>query len=203
RLEVEDLTVLTQEAREEKVRRIAREEADTGFDLSRGPLLRLKLLKFAEEQHVLLYTMHHIVSDGWSTGILNKEVGTLYQAYSMGSGGEASALPELEIQYADYAVWQRNWLQGEVLERQLSYWREQLAGIEDLELPIDHQRPAVRSYRGARQPFVVGRELTEKLRGLGEREGATLFMVLLGGFDVVMSRYSGQEYIVLGTDIAN
>src|SRR5262249_55566147 len=126
RLEVNDLTGLIPEEREKEAGRIARMEAETGFDLSRGPLLRVKVLKLEEEQHLVLFTMHHIVSDGWSTGILIREVGTLYQAYRLGRTGESSPLAELPIQYADFAVWQRNWLQGEVLERQLSYWREQL-----------------------------------------------------------------------------
>ena len=200
RLEVDGPDGLTPEEREEEAGRMAREEAETGFDLSRGPLLRVKVLKLEEEEHVVLFTMHHIVSDGWSMGILIREVGALYQAYS---AGEESPLEELPIQYADFAVWQREWLQGEVLERQLEYWREQLAGMEDLELPTDHPRPAAPSYRGARHHFVVEGELAEKLRELSRREGVTLFMTLLGGFDVLMSRYSGQEDVVVGTDIAN
>ena len=154
----------------------SREEAETGFDLSRGPLLRVKVLKLEEEEHVVLFTMHHIVSDGWSMGILIREVGALYQAYS---AGEESPLEELPIQYADFAVWQREWLQGEALEAELEYWRKQLEGMEDLELPTDHPRPAVPSYRGASQHFVVERELAERLRELSRREGVTLFMTLL------------------------
>jgi amino acid adenylation domain-containing protein len=200
KLEVVDLIGMTREEREEEAGRIVRGESEVGFDLSRGPLIRLKVLKVAEEEHLLLYTMHHIVSDGWSMEILIREIGTLYQAYS---ANEKSPLPDLEIQYADYAVWQRNWLQGAALERQLSYWQERLAGIEELELPIDHPRPAVRSHRGSRQYFVVEWELTRKLRDLSQQEEASLFMTLLGGFDIVMSRYSGQEDVALGTDIAN
>src|SRR5262249_10599940 len=150
-----------------------------------------------EEQHLLLYTMHHIVSDAWSMEILGREVGALYRAYS---SGEPSPLEELPIQYADFAVWQRGWLQGETLDRELDYWRKQLAGVEDLDLPTDHPRPAVQSYRGAGQHFVVGSELTQQLRALGGREGVTLFMMLLAGFDVLMSRYSGQEDVTIGTD---
>src|SRR5262249_34864543 len=116
---------------------------------------------------------------------------------------EDSPLPELEIQYADFAMWQRQWLKPEVLGKELEYWRKQLVGMEDLELPIDHLRPAVRSYRGASQRFVIEEDLTQRLRDLSQREGVTLFMTLLGGFDVVMSRYSGQEDVVVGTDIAN
>src|SRR4030095_13541488 len=144
--------------------------------------------------------MHHIVIDRWSMEILSREVRTLYQAYSR---GEESPLAELPIQYADFAVWQRGWLKGETLERELGYWRKQLAGVEDLELPADHPRPAAPSHRGAGYQFVMERELTEKLRALSQREGATLFMVLLGGFDVLMSRCSGQADVAIGTDIAN
>ena len=200
RLEVISLASLTQAEREEEARRIAREEAGTGFDLSRGPALRVKVLELEKDDHMVLFTMHHIVSDGWSMDILIREVVALYQAYL---AGESSPLAELPIQYADYAVWQRNWLQGEVLEQQLSYWRERLAGIEDLELPLDHPRPAVRSYQGARQPFVIENELMEKLRALGQREESTLFMIMLGGFDLLMSRYTRQNDVTLGTDIAN
>src|SRR6266508_629808 len=199
RLGVEELTGFSQEEKEEAVRRIRREDAGTGFDLSRGPLLRVKALKLEEEQHVLLYTMHHIVSDAWSMGILIREVGDLYHAYSH---EQESPLKDLPIQYADYAVWQREWLQGAVLEKDLEYWRKQLAGMEVLELPTDHQRPAVRSYRGASRHFMVERELAEMLSALGQREEATMFMTLLGGFSVLMSRYSGQEDVALGTDTA-
>src|SRR6185295_17863208 len=127
--------------------RIAEGEARRPFDLEQGPLLRARLLRLSEEEHVLLVTMHHIVSDGWSMGVLVKEVAALYSAFST---GQAATLEELPVQYADYAVWQREWLQGEVLERQLSYWREQLAGVPAvLELPSDHPRPAVQSFRGS------------------------------------------------------
>src|SRR5262249_41275605 len=146
KLEVQDLTRLTREEREQEVRRIMREEARTGFDLRRGPLLRVKALELEQDEHVMLYTMHHIVSDGWSMGILVREVRELDRAYS---AGEPSPLPELEIQYADYAIWQRNWLQGEALERQLDYWRERLSGLTPLDLTTDYPRPAVASYRGA------------------------------------------------------
>jgi amino acid adenylation domain-containing protein len=203
RLEVADLTSLPPEEREAEITRRTREETEMGFDLSRGPLLRVKVLKLAVDEHVALYTMHHIVSDAWSMDILTREVGALYQAYSAGSIQEASPLPELPIQYADFAVWQREWLKGEALEVKLEYWRKQLAGMEDLELPADRPRPATRSYRAAGRQFVVERAVAEKLRGLSQREGVTLFMTLLGGFDVLMSRYSGQEDVALGTDVAN
>ena len=200
RWRVEDLSGLDPAARETEVVRLAKEEAETGFDMRRGPLVRVKVLRLEEEQHVVLFTMHHIVSDGWSIIILIREIGALYQAYLL---GEESPLSELPIQYADFAVWQRAWLQGERLEQELKYWRKQLAGMEPLELPTDHPRPATPSHRGAIHHFVVGREMSEKLRALSQREGVTLFMTLLGGFDVLMSRYSGQRDVALGTDIAN
>jgi hypothetical protein len=142
--------------REREILRQAMEEARTPFDLGRGPLLRGKLLRLGEEEHVLLLTMHHIVSDGWSVGVLVRELGVLYEAYAR---GQQSPLPELGIQYADYAEWQREYLQGEVLEEQLRYWRKQLGGeLPVVELPTNHARPAVRSYRGARQGLRVSRE---------------------------------------------
>jgi amino acid adenylation domain-containing protein/non-ribosomal peptide synthase protein (TIGR01720 family) len=199
-LERIDLSSLSREEREAEVGRRMKEEAETGFDLRRGPLLRVKVLKLEEEEHALLYTMHHIVSDGWSMGILIREVSALYQAYA---AGEAPPLAELEIQYADYAVWQRKWLQGEVLEKELEYWRRQLGGVEALELPIDRPRPAVSSYRGAAESFVVERELAERLRDLSREESVTLFMALLAAFQTLLYRYTGQKDIVVGTPIAN
>jgi amino acid adenylation domain-containing protein len=200
KLEVKDLTRLPRDQREEEASRIVRDEAEAGFDLSLGPMLRVKVLKLGEEERLLLYTMHHIVSDGWSMGILRREVAALYQAYS---AGEASPLADLPVQYADFAVWQKQWLQGPVLAAEIEYWRNQLRGMQELDLPTDHPRPAAQSYRGSSRRFVVERELAEKLRTLSRREGVTLFMTLLAGFDVLMARYSGQEDVALGTDIAN
>ncbi|HKX27100.1 MAG TPA: amino acid adenylation domain-containing protein [Blastocatellia bacterium] len=199
-LEMEDLTNLPPHEGEREAERITREESETGFDLRRGPLLRVKVLKLGAEDHVVLFTTHHIVSDGWSMGILIREVAALYQAYGAGA---ASPLKELPIQYADFAVWQREWLKGEVLKEELGYWQKQLAGLEELQLPSDHPRPAVPSYRGAGQPFIVEREVAARLRELCQREGVTLFMALLGGLDILLSRYAGQDDVVLGTDIAN
>jgi amino acid adenylation domain-containing protein/non-ribosomal peptide synthase protein (TIGR01720 family) len=200
KLPLEDLSDLHLEEREQEAARLAGEEACEPFDLSRGPLLRARLLRLAADEHVLLVTMHHIVSDGWSRGVLMREVSALYQAYC---DGAESPLPELAIQYADFAVWQRQWLSGDVLEEQLNYWREQLRDLNTLELPTDRVRPAVQSYRGASMGFALGREETAALKQLSRREGATLFMVLLAAFQVLLSRYSGQSEVVVGTPIAN
>ncbi|HEX7774155.1 MAG TPA: amino acid adenylation domain-containing protein, partial [Pyrinomonadaceae bacterium] len=157
-------------------------------------------LRLNAQEHVLLFTMHHIISDGWSMGLLVKEVATLYEAFLQ---GEASPLPELPIQYADYAVWQRDWLQGEMLERQIEYWREKLAGAPaELVLPVDHARPAVQSHRGASQTLVLSGTLTDALRELSRREDVTMFMTLLAGWSVLLGRYAGVEEVTVGTPIA-
>ena len=192
---------LSAEERDAEVQRLAQVDAALPFDLGTGPLLRATLLRLSAEEHVALLTMHHIVSDGWSTGILVRELAALYEAFMH---GQPSPLPELPIQYADYAVWQRQWLEGELLERQLDYWREQLAGAPaQLELPTDHARPAVQSFAGAFESFRVSRELSEQLRQLSRSEGATLFMTLLAAFKLLLYRYTGQTDLVVGTPVAN
>ncbi|MGZ3461025.1 MAG: condensation domain-containing protein, partial [Archangium sp.] len=199
-LPVMDLTHLPESARHPEMLRLAREEASRPFDLTRGPLLRTTLLRLGEREHVLLLDMHHVVSDGWSLGVLIREMAALYEAFT--SGREA-VLPELPIQYADYAAWQRGWLQGEVLEAQLAFWRQQLTGApESLELPTDRPRPAVQSFRGAQQPVSLPRELSEALKALAQREGVTPFMALLAAWQVLLSRYSGQDDISVGSPIA-
>jgi hypothetical protein len=200
-LPVFDLVELRGPAQEEKVRQLVREEAANGFDLKTGPLLRARLLRLGEREHVLSLTMHHIVSDGWSMGVLVRELCALYEAFSQ---GHESPLAALGVQYADYAQWQREHLAGAVLEQQLEYWREQLAGAPALlELPADHARPAVQSFRGARESMQLGAELTRELQELSRAEGVTLFMSLLAGFAVLLSRYTGRQDIVVGTDVAN
>jgi amino acid adenylation domain-containing protein len=201
RLPVTDLSHLPGETREAEVQReLVAEGGARPFDLSAGPLFRASLLRLGAEEHVLLLSQHHIVSDGWSMGVLYRELSALYEAYR--EGGE-SPLPELGVQYADYAVWQREQVEGEVLERQLSYWRERLAGAPELlELPTDRPRPPVRTYRGAKVPVELSLELVERLQALGRSEGATLYMVLLGAFQVLLSKYSGSEDIVVGSPIA-
>jgi len=185
---------------ESEARRLALEETRRPFDLSSGPLLRASLLRFDETEHVALFTMHHIVSDGWSLGVLMKEVSQLYEAYS---GGEESALKELPIQYADYAMWQREWLAGEVLDQQLNYWLEQLAGApETLALPVDRPRPALQSFAGAQQRFELSTELSEQLKNLGRQESCSLFMTLLTTFQILVYYYSRQEQFTVGTPVA-
>ncbi|WP_338270579.1 condensation domain-containing protein, partial [Corallococcus caeni] len=199
-LDVRDLEHLAPDAREAEARRLAGAEALRPFDLAKGPLLRASLLRLAEHHHVLLVTMHHIVSDGWSMGILVRELGALYRAFSAGLGSPLTALP---LQYADYALWQRNWLQGEALERQRSWWRQHLAGApRALELPTDFPRPVVQSFSGASVPFLLPLELSQALQTLAQRHGATLFMALLASTQALLSRHSGQDDVVVGSPIA-
>ena len=187
--------------REAQAMRLATEEAQRLFDLTQGSLLRTTLLRLGEEHHILLLTMHHIVSDGWSRGIFIRELSVLYEAFST---GKPSPLPELPIQYADFAVWQREWLQGEVLETQLSYWKQQLTGSPSLlNLPTDRPRPAIQTYRGARQSVTLPKSLTKAVKSLSQQEKVTLFMTLLAAFKVLLYRYTGEEDILVGTPIAN
>ncbi|HEY0093338.1 MAG TPA: condensation domain-containing protein, partial [Archangium sp.] len=200
-LAVVDLQHLPADAREAEARRLSREEAARPFDLARGPLLRVSMLKLAEREHVLLLTMHHIISDGWSMGVLIREMAALYEAFST---GKPSPLPEPVLQYADYAAWQRRWLQGEALQTQLSYWTKQLQGAPQLlELPTDRPRPAAPTFRGAHLSVRLPLALTEALKELSRREGATLFMTLMSAFQALLARYTGQQDVLVGTDIAN
>jgi amino acid adenylation domain-containing protein len=195
-----DLSRLPERERETEARRLASEEAARPFDLARGPVLRAALLRLGPDEHVLLFTVHHIASDVWSMGVLVKEVMALYNAFSK---GEASPLAELPIQYADFAVWQRKRLQGAELERQLGYWRRQLAGAPAvLELPADRVRPAAQSYRGASLSFSLSRELSASLLQLARQENCTPFMLLLAAFNTLLHRYTGQSDIVVGTPMA-
>ncbi len=192
---------LSEEAeRDAEVQRWATTEAQQRFDLSSGPLLRVVLLRLGEEDHVLLFTLHHIISDGWSMGVIVREVTTLYDAYCK---GRPSPLPELIIQYADYAVWQRQWLQGSVLETQLAYWKSRLGSkLAALELPTDRPRPAVRTNAGATQHFTLPTELSNALQELSSRHGVTLFITLLAAFQSLLWRYTGQDDIVVGSPIS-
>ncbi|HSN85932.1 MAG TPA: condensation domain-containing protein, partial [Thermoanaerobaculia bacterium] len=195
-----DLGGLPEDRREGEARRIAVHEAGRRMDLFRGPVLRSRLLRLGSEEHVILLIVHHIAGDGWSWGVLLRELVDLYQAFS--EGGEAH-LPELPVQYADFAVWQREWLAGEVLERQIAYWRERLRALPVVELPGDRPRPSVRSGRGAVEPVSLPRDLADRLRRLGREEDATLFMVLLSAFCAVLRHSLGEDDLVVGTDVAN
>jgi len=196
-----DLQALPEGEQSPEVRRLATEEAQRPFDLAKNPLLRVTLLRLGKEEHALLVTMHHIVSDGWSIGIFIRELATLYEAFL---SGQPSPLPELPIQYADFAHWQRQWMQGEILETQLNYWKQQLADAPPLlELPSDRPRPPVQTFRGSTERFQLNADLTQRLLLVTQRSGATLFMILLAAFMTLLSRYSGIEDIVVGSPIAN
>lgn len=201
KLAFSDLSDLASDEREEKIRELATKEARKSFNLSRWPLLRVTLLRLAPEEHVLLLTIHHIISDGWSIGVIIREVATLYNAIMSDKPIEQAELP---IQYADFAAWQRNWLQGEVLQKQLAYWKSKLAGQESvLELPIDHPRPAIQSFHGHRLHFTLDQDVSQALREMSRQEGVTLFMTTLAAFKAFLFRYTGQEDISVGSPIAN
>ncbi|MBW8873687.1 MAG: amino acid adenylation domain-containing protein [Acidobacteria bacterium] len=199
-LPVVDLAGLPESAREALARALISEEATRPFDLTRGPLLRGLLVRLAEREHAVLLTLHHIAGDGWSLGLLVREVAALYPAFA---AGRPSPLPELPVQYADYAVWQRSWLHGEVLEQEIDWWRRQLAGLPPLlELPTDRPRPAVQSHRGATRPVRLPADLVRLAEALGRHEGATLFMVLLASFQALLARTSGQDDLAVGSPVA-
>ncbi|MEE8525380.1 MAG: amino acid adenylation domain-containing protein [Thermoanaerobaculia bacterium] len=195
-----DLEALSEGDRQDELRRLARAEAARPFDLGRGPLLRAVLVRLEATEHGALFNMHHVISDGWSMDLLWREVAVLYSAFSAGG---PSPLPELDIQYADFASWQRDWLRGEVLEAQLEYWRQQLAGLPPvLELPTDRPRPALQSHRGALHHLQLEPGLSAALRTLAREQQATLFMTLLAGFQVTLARTTGELDFAIGTPIA-
>ncbi|HEX6862051.1 MAG TPA: amino acid adenylation domain-containing protein, partial [Thermoanaerobaculia bacterium] len=191
---------LPEALREPELRRLAVAEAQRPFDLEQGPLARAVLARSGDREHVLLLTVHHIVSDGWSMGVLVREVAEIYGALA---DGRPSPLPELPVQYADFAVWQRRGLVEGALESRLAWWRAQLQGAPTvLDLPSDRPRPPVQGFRGRREPLLLNGELVESLRSLGRREGATLYMVLLAAFQVLLARHSGQDDLLLGSPVA-
>jgi amino acid adenylation domain-containing protein len=199
-LPIVDLSELSENRREATALTLAGEEAGRPFDPARGPLLRGLLLRLARETHIAALTMHHIVSDGWSLGILVREISALYAAFE---AGRPSPLSELPVQYADFAVWQHSWLHGEVLEDEIAFWRRQLAGLPPLlELPTDRPRPAVQSFRGGARPVRLSADLIRQAQDLSRHEGATLFMVLLAAFQSLLGRYSGQQDLAVGSSVA-
>jgi len=199
-LPVIDLSELPHQEQEHEARRLIVEEQQRPFDLASGPLLRAGVIHLGEGEHVLLVTMHHIVSDGWSIGIFNRELSTLYEAFSK---GHPSPLPDLHIQYADFAIWQRRWLQGEVLKKQIDYWKKQLASAPALDLPTDLPRPEAQTYQGGRGTIVLSRPLSDALKTLSRREGVTLFMTLSAGFGVALNYFTRRDDLVVGTNVAN
>ncbi|AKJ04229.1 non-ribosomal peptide synthase protein (TIGR01720 family)/amino acid adenylation domain-containing protein [Archangium gephyra] len=195
-----ELSGLGVDEREAEVLRLAELEARKPFALAEGPLLRTVLLRLGDSEHVLLLTVHHIVTDGWSTGIFLRELAVLYAAFTR---GEPGPLEELPLQYSDYAKWQREWLKGEVLEEQLAYWRQRLAGSPPvLNLPLDRPRAEEPEFHAGTRPFSLSGERLARLEALGRREGSSLFMVLLAGFQAVLAHWSGQEDVVVGTPVA-
>ncbi|HEY9728730.1 MAG TPA: condensation domain-containing protein, partial [Chroococcales cyanobacterium] len=201
-----DLRQLPEAERDNEARRLTAQEAQRPFDLSKSPLLRVTLLRLDEAEYVLLMILHHIVSDGWSMGVLIREIAALYAAIT---SDKPSPLPSLPIQYADFAFWQRKWLQEvgtthqSPLQTQLAYWRQQLDGISELNLPTDRSRSAIQTYRGATQFLQLPKSLSLALEALSQQEGVTLFMTLLAAFQTLLYRYTQQEDIVVGSPIAN
>ncbi|WP_341529459.1 amino acid adenylation domain-containing protein [Nostoc sp. UHCC 0302] len=199
-ISVLDLQLMADGEREVEVNSIVTAEIEHPFDLSSGPLLRVKLLVLSNTEHILLLNMHHIICDDWSIGVLIRELGTLYTAFTQ---KQTPLLLELPLQYADFAHWQREWLQGEVLQTQLTYWQQQLNGISMLHLPTDKPRPAIQSYEGATQFFELPKKLTDALEKLSQQEGVTFFMMMLAAFKTLLYRYTHQEDIAVGSPIAN
>ncbi|MEL4897612.1 amino acid adenylation domain-containing protein [Crocosphaera sp. Alani8] len=196
-----DLSLIPLEKQEETITKLSQEEAQKPFNIESCPLLRVKLLRLTEEEHILLLTMHHIISDAWSMGILVQEVATFYQAFLQ---EQPSSLPELPIQYLDFSAWQRQWLQGERLDTQLNYWKTQLQDAPTLlEMPSDRPRPVVQNFHGSTYSCTISQPLTEQLQSLCHQTGTTLFMLLLATFSVLLHRYSSNEDIVIGSPIAN
>ncbi len=194
-----DLSGVDDDRRTAALRSLAAAEGARPFDLAAGPLLRCTLVRLGDEEHALFFVMHHVVSDGWSLSVLVREVSELYDAFA---AGRAPSLPPLPVQYADFAVWQRGWLTGPVLDAQVAYWRGALADVPPLELPLDHPRPAVQGHAGAEVSLVLPAALAEAVRALGRREGATLFMTTMAALQLALSRFSGQEDFAVGSPIA-
>jgi amino acid adenylation domain-containing protein len=199
-LSVTVLSHLPEEEGRQEASRLAQQEANKPYDLSADLMIRAQLLEMGEQDHILLLTLHHIASDGWSLGIVYQELAKLYQAFSQ---NKPYHLPELPIQYADFAAWQREWLQGDELERQLDYWRKQLTGLATLALPLDHPRSARRSYRGDVLTRILPSKLSMEIKRLNQQEDVTLFMTMLAAFALMLHRYAGQDDIVVGSPIAN
>lgn len=201
RLPVVDLHGQDPVEQEATARSLSEAQLDRPFDLTTGPLTRITLLRYSDEEHMVLCTLHHIISDGWSKGLLVNEISTLYEAFSE---GRPSPLKELTIQYADFAAWQRRWLAGEALDQELAHWKENLAKAPPL-LPLatDRPRPPVQTFNGATEAFTLSKDISEKLKALSQQRSVTLFMTLLAAFQVLLHRYTSQDDLVVGTTVAN
>ncbi|MEH2442452.1 amino acid adenylation domain-containing protein [Nostoc sp.] len=199
-LHLKDLRSLSGSEKDTEIQRLTIAECQRPFNLDRGPLVRTTLLQLGAEEYVLLLNIHHIVFDGWSVGTFFRELRLLYQAFV---NGQPSPLTEQTIQYADFALWQRQWLQGKVLSEQLDYWKQQLANLPILQLPSDRPRPASQTYHGTRQPLALSKSLSETLTRFSQEEGVTLFMTLLAAFQTLLFRYTSSEDIQVGSVIAN
>ncbi len=200
-LPVSSLEQFSEQEQEARVLQLANEEAGTPFSLAQGPLLRVHLLRLAQEEHVFLFTLHHIISDGWSLSLIHQELATLYSAFL---AHKPSPLPDLSIQYPDFALWQRGWLQGDALAQQLAYWKQRLADAPTLlELPTDYPRPPVQSFLGSQLTFTLSSALAAKLQIVCQEQHTTLFILLLAAFQTLLYRYTGQEEILVGSPIAN
>src|SRR5262249_46604176 len=198
-LPIIDLRHLAEEAREAEAQRVIMEEVRRPMNLTTGPLMRTTLLRLGEQDHLFVLTMHHIACDGWSMGEFIWELTSCYWAFAR---QEPSPLPELPIQYDDYAIWQREWLKDGALADQLAYWKRALADMAALSLPMDRSRPAELSYRGARVPFSVAQHTRGALAALSTREGVTVFMTLVAALQTLLSRHSGQDDVAIGAPIA-
>lgn len=201
KLKLLDLQALSPDQKQTEVLKLGDEAAKFPFDLTKDALLRVTLAQLAQTEYALFVSIHHIIADGWSIGVLIREITTLYQAFS---NGYVSPLPQLQIQYADFAIWQRRWLEGKELENQLRYWQQQLNNsITELNLPFDYPRPAIQTYKGEQQNFVLAKMELDKLKIIKNKEGITLFMTIIAAFNTLLHWYTNQEDIVIGTDIAN
>ena len=200
-VKVIDLQEVDQTDQEAELLRVAVEEGRQSFDLALGPLLKVALLRISEEDHLLVFTVHQIICDGWSAGIFFRELEKIYETLS---NGQTLTLPPLPVQYADFVLFQRQWVKGEVLESQLSYWKNQLGTfIPMLELPTDRPRPSVQTFRGARETIELPTSIMALLKELGQQEGTTLFVILMAAFNTLLHRYTSQEDIIIGFPIAS
>ena len=196
-----DLSQLDQEQRKRQLQIITSRDTQKGFNLNSGPLIRCTFVKVDVSLFVVILTMHHIVTDGWSTGIINREISILYDSFSRGL---ATPLPEIPLQYSDYAAWEKNWLRKDIIQDKIRYWKEILANPNVyLDLPSDFPRPKVQSFRGAHQKILVPDEIKRKLVDLSQNREVSFFMVLLSVYAILLFRYSGQEDIRIGSPVAN